>query len=461
MTLISSISGIRGTVGGEPGNNLTPVDIVRFASAYGTFIKAASKGRKKCRIVVGRDGRYSGEMISALASSVLNSMGIDVYDIGLTTTPTVEVSVTKLKAQGGIIFTASHNPAEWNAMKLLNNKGEFISKEEGDKILALSKSGKFKYSAWSSIGKVIDFPVMNTKHLNQVLSLKLVDKKAIKGRKFRIVVDGINSSGSIMVPRLLEMLGVSSADIKVINWKPNGKFAHNPEPLPGHLKGIVAAVKKHKADLGIVVDPDVDRLAFVCEDGSFFGEEYTLVAVADYVLKHNPGNTVSNLSSTKALKDVTEKYGKKYTASGVGEVNVVEAMKKTKAVIGGEGNGGVIYPALHYGRDALVGIALFLSHLAHEKCKMTQLRKKYPDYFVSKNKIELSPKLNFDAVVKKLVKDFKGNEINLSDGIRIDFTEGWVHLRKSNTEPVVRIYAEARKEKTAESLAGKLIPYLK
>lgn len=461
MTLLSSISGIRGTIGGEAGNNLTPVDIVRFTSAFGAFIKAANPGKRKCRVVTGRDGRISGEMITALAASVLNAMGIDVYDIGLTTTPTVGVSVPKLKAQGGIIFTASHNPEEWNALKLLNANGEFLAKTEGDKILAMANAGKFKYSAARSIGKVIDFPVMNTKHLNQILALKLVDKKAIKNRKFRVVVDAINSSGCIMVPRLLQMLGLASSEILVINWKPDGKFAHNPEPLPKHLKGIVAAVKKHNADLGIVVDPDVDRLAFICEDGSFFGEEYTLVAVADYILKHTPGNTVSNLSSTRALKEVTEKYGKKYTASGVGEVNVIEAMKKTKAVVGGEGNGGVIYPGIHYGRDALVGIALFLSHLAHENCKMTELRKKYPDYYVSKNKVALKPKLNFDAVVNNLVKDFKGNEFNLTDGIRIDLKEGWVHLRKSNTEPVVRIYAEARKQTVADGLANKIMAYLK
>jgi phosphomannomutase len=461
MTLISSISGIRGTIGGSPGNNLTPVDIVRFASAYATYIKKANPGKRKCRVVTGRDGRMSGEMISMLAATVLNSMGIDVYDIGLTTTPTVEVAVPMLNAQGGIIFTASHNPEEWNALKLLNEKGEFLSKKEGENILAVASAGKFKYSTSRSIGKIIDFPVMNTKHLKQVTDLKLVDKKAIKSRKFKVVVDGINSSGGIMVPRLLQMLGLQAEDIFVLNWKPDGRFAHNPEPLPGHLGEIVSAVKEKKADLGIVVDPDVDRLAFVCEDGSFFGEEYTLVAVADYVLSKTPGNTVSNLSSTRALKDVTEKYGKKYTASAVGEVNVVEAMKKTKAVIGGEGNGGIIYPAAHYGRDALVGVALFLSHLAQQKCKMTQLRKKYPDYFVSKNKVALSPKLNFEAIQKKLMQDFKGNEFNLSDGIRIDFKEGWVHLRKSNTEPIVRIYAEARNQKQADELAKKVVKYLK
>lgn len=461
MTLISSISGIRGTIGGVPGNNLTPVDIVRFTVAYATFIKNSNPGKRKYRVVTGRDGRMSGEMISMLAASVLNSMGIDVYDIGLTTTPTVEVAVPMLNAQGGIIFTASHNPEEWNALKLLNDKGEFIGKKEGEQILAAANAGKFRFATSRSIGKIIDYPVMNTKHLNQVVGMKLVDKKAIKSRKFRVVVDGINSSGGIMVPRLLQMLGVAAEDISVLNWKPDGRFNHNPEPLPEHLTDIVKAVKLKKADLGIVVDPDVDRLAFVCEDGSFFGEEYTLVAVADYVLSKTPGNTVSNLSSTRALKDITEKYGKKYTASAVGEVNVVEAMKKTKAVIGGEGNGGVIYPAAHYGRDALVGVALFLTHLAQQKCKMSQLRKKYPDYYVSKNKVALSPKLNFEAVKEKLMKDFKGNEFNLADGIRIDVKEGWVHLRKSNTEPIVRIYAEARKQKQADDLAKKVVKYLK
>ena len=461
MTLISSISGIRGTVGGLSGNNLTPIEIVRFTSAYGTFLKKANPGKRKCRVVIGRDGRMSGEMISMLAASVLNALGIDVYDIGLTTTPTVEVSVPKLKAEGGIIFTASHNPAEWNALKLLNSKGEFLNKEEGEKILAMANEGNFRYSNPRSIGKIIDFPVMNTKHLNQILALKLVDKKAIKASKFRIVVDGINSSGSIMVPRLLQMLGLNTSDILVLNWKPDGRFAHNPEPLPENLKDISTAVKKEKAHLGIVVDPDVDRLAFVCEDGSFFGEEYTLVAIADYVLKNQLGNTVSNLSSTRALKDVTEKYKKKYSASGVGEVNVIEAMKKTKAVIGGEGNGGVIYPELHYGRDALVGIALFLSHLAQQKCKISQLRKKYPDYYISKNKVNLNPKFSFDTIIKKLMKDFKGNEFNLSDGIRIDFKDSWVHLRKSNTEAVVRIYAEAPDKKVADNLAKKIMAYLK
>ncbi len=453
MTLIKSISGFRGTIGGVPDENLTPIDIVKFASAYGQWVKLNQTGKL---VIVGRDARISGKIVSELVVSTLLSMGLDVMDLGLSTTPTVEMAVKMEEAAGGIILTASHNPKQWNALKMLNSRGEFISGKEAEKVLEYAKEQTFEYADITSLGT---YSVNNDyiqKHIEEILKLPLVDVKAIKEKKFKIVVDAVNSTGGIAVPMLLKALGVSQ--IIELNCEPTGHFAHNPEPLPEHLTQLSSLVKNEKAHLGICVDPDVDRLALVGEDGAMFGEEYTLVAVADYILKNTKkGNTVSNLSSTRALKDVTEKAGGKYTASAVGEVNVVEKMKETKAVIGGEGNGGIIYPELHYGRDALVGIALFLTSLAKSGKTCTALRMSFPNYIISKNKVDLTKDIDADDVLNKIKEKYKKFEINTIDGVRIDFDEEWIHLRKSNTEPIIRIYAESKSETTARNLTMKII----
>jgi phosphomannomutase len=459
VTLIKSISGIRGTIGGKPDDALTPLDIVKYASAYGTWIlKNSPEG--KITVVIGRDARLSGEMLTKIVSGTLCGLGIDVVDLELSTTPTVELAVTELKAQGGIILTASHNPKQWNALKLLNNKGEFISEAAGQEILLLAQACDFNYAEATKLGSIsINHDFLNV-HIQKILDLPYVDIKAVKKANFSIVIDAINSSGGIAVPALLEKLGVKG--FTVIHGEPTGNFAHNPEPLPEHLSDLSSAVLKQKAHLGISVDPDVDRLAFVCEDGEMFGEEYTLVSVADYVLKQNKkGNTVSNLSSTRALRDVTELQGGVYSASAVGEVNVVQMMKETKAVIGGEGNGGIILPELHYGRDALVGIAIFLTHLAKYGKSASMLRKSYPGYFISKNKIELTPQIDVDKVLMDIEKKYSKQPINTVDGVKIEFDKEWVHLRKSNTEPIIRIYSESQTSSTAESLAKKIISDIK
>ena len=452
MTLIKSISGIRGTIGGAPGDNLTPPDVVKFASAYGNWVK---QSHKKATIIIGRDARLSGRMISNLVTSTLSSLGIDCIDLGLSTTPTVEVAVTELKAQGVIIITASHNPKQWNALKLLNERGEFISEADGAKLLEMAEKGTAAYADVNQLGKITERDDMLKVHIEKILKLPYVDVKAIKAKKFKVVVDAVNSSGGIAVPMLLDALGVETIKL---HCEPTGQFAHNPEPLPENLTDLSKAVTKNKAQLGISVDPDVDRLALVCEDGEMFGEEYTLVAVADYVLQQNKkGNTVSNLSSTRALRDITEKAGGKYSASAVGEVNVVTMMKETKAVIGGEGNGGVILPELHYGRDALVGIAIFLTHLAKYGKSASMLRKSYPDYYISKNKIELTPEINVDKILDKIRVKYKKQPVNTVDGVKIEFDREWVHLRKSNTEPIIRIYSESTSMTTADSLARKIM----
>jgi phosphomannomutase len=453
VTLIKSISGIRGTIGGKPGEALTPVDVVKFAAAFGTWVKA--RGGKK--IIIGRDARPSGEMVSQLVSSTLQGLGLNVVDLGLSTTPTVEIAVPIEKAGGGIILTASHNPVQWNALKLLNEKGEFISAEDGAEVLQLAQQDSFDFAPVTHLGSYTQNDTYIQKHINLILKHKLVDKRAIQNAKFKIVVDAVNSTGGIAVPLLLKALGVKK--IVPLYCEPDGKFAHNPEPLPEHLKKITSVVKKEKCHLGIVVDPDVDRLALIQEDGKPFGEEYTLVAVADYILKKKKGNTVSNLSSTRALRDVTEQAGGQYSAAAVGEVNVVNKMKAVKAVIGGEGNGGIIVPDFHYGRDALMGIALFLSHLAKSKLKASELRKSYPAYFISKNKIELTPQINVDDVLEKVKTKYAHENINTTDGVKIDFEKEkeWVHLRKSNTEPIIRIYAESQNEKKAAELAQRII----
>jgi phosphomannomutase len=452
VTLIKSISGIRGTIGGAPGNSLTPVDVVKFAAAFGTWVKKR-KGRK---VVIGRDARISGEMVSTLVASTLKGLGLDVIDVGLSTTPTVELAVMIEKAQGGIILTASHNPAQWNALKLLNEKGEFISAADGAEVLRLAEAEEFDFAPVEKLGRQTFNTTYIRRHIELILRHRLVDVKAIKKAKFKIAVDAVNSTGGIAVPQLLKELGVKVTEI---NCEPTGKFAHNPEPLPENITEISSVVKRSKLDLGIVVDPDVDRLAFVQEDGQPFGEEYTLVAIADYVLTRRKGNTVSNLSSTRALRDVTEKTGGKYTAAAVGEVNVVTAMKETKSVIGGEGNGGIIVPDFHYGRDAMIGIALFLTHLAKSKKKASELRAGYPQYFISKNKIELTPQIDVDKVLEEVKSRYKMEDINTADGVKIDFekTKEWVHLRKSNTEPIIRIYAESKSESSASQLAQKII----
>jgi len=452
MTLIKSISGFRGTIGGKPEENLTPIDIVKFASAYGWWIKQTMGGKL---VVVGRDARISGKIVSDLVCSTLLSIGIDVLDLGLSTTPTVEMAVKLENADGGIILTASHNPKQWNALKLLNNKGEFISAEEAQTVLNFVEEIAFEYADINALGKYSQNAHYIEKHIDEILKLSLVNVEAIKEKNYRIAVDGVNSTGAIAVPMLLKRLGVET--IFEINNEPNGNFAHNPEPLPENLSQLSALVKTEKANLGISVDPDVDRLAFVCEDGEMFGEEYTLVAVADYVLKNKIGNTVSNLSSTRALQDLTLKYGGEYNASAVGEVNVVELMKKTNAIIGGEGNGGIIYPELHYGRDALAGIALFLSHLATSNKTAVALKMTFPYYVISKNKVDLPSNLNADEVLEIIKEKYKKFKINTVDGVKIEFDDEWIHLRKSNTEPIIRIYAESKSENTARNLTMKII----
>lgn len=452
MALIKSISGIRGTIGGKPGDTLSPLDVVRFTAAYGTWLLKQSGNNKK--IVIGRDGRISGEMVQRLVVSTLNALGLDVVDLGLSTTPTVEMAVVFEKAAGGIILTASHNPKEWNALKLLNEKGEFISGTDGAAMLEIAAKDEYEFVHVDKLGSYSINEQALQQHIDAVLAYPLVDVAAIKKAKFSVVLDAINSTGAIAVPALLKLLGVKVA---VLNGEVTGRFAHNPEPLPEHLRELCNEVVKQNAHLGIAVDPDVDRLCFVGEDGSLFGEEYTLVAVADYVLKNRKGNTVSNMSSTRALKDITVKHGGTYTPSAVGEVNVVTKMKAVNAVIGGEGNGGIIVPDLHYGRDALIGIALFLTHLAKEKKSVKQLRNTYPDYFMSKNKIELTAGFDLKKIFDHIKKKYKQHPINTEDGLKIEFETDWVHLRTSNTEPIIRIYAESNSETVAANIAGKLI----
>jgi phosphomannomutase len=458
MTLIKSISGIRGTIGGQVGDGLNPLDIVRFTAAYATQIKAEKKTESN-KIVVGRDARISGQMVDQLVTGTLLGMGFDVVNIGLATTPTTELAVTMEKAAGGIILTASHNPKQWNALKLLNERGEFLNAQEGENVLKIATDESFTFAPVDELGKLTEELTYGKKHIESVLELGLVDKDAIKAANFKVAIDCVNSVGGIVIPQLLEALGVQQ--VEKLFCEPNGHFPHNPEPLPEHLTDISTAMKSSKADVGFVVDPDVDRLAIICEDGSMFGEEYTLVAVADYVLSHTLGNTVSNLSSTRALRDVTITRGGNYKAAAVGEVNVVTAMKNTNAVIGGEGNGGVIYPASHYGRDALVGIALFLTHLAKSKKTVSELRKTYPEYYISKNKIELTPEINVDEILLMIKDAYKQYEVNDIDGVKIDFPNGWVHLRKSNTEPIIRIYSEASTMEQAEAFATAIIQEIK
>lgn len=459
MALIKSISGIRGTIGGKISENLTPLDIVKFTSAYGTWLLNHTKPNAKISVVIGRDARISGGMVNALVSNTLIGLGIDVVDLGLSTTPTVELAVPLEFAQGGIIITASHNPKQWNALKLLDSKGEFVNAAVGKYILDIAKKDAYTYAKVENLGTYIQKNNYIQKHLQHILDLEMVDTKAIQKANFKIVVDAVNSTGGIFIPELLKRLGATCVKMYC---EPNGNFPHNPEPLKEHLTEISKKVIIEKADLGIVVDPDVDRLAIISEDGEMFGEEYTLVACADYILSRNGGgNTVSNLSSSRALKDITQKHNGKYTASAVGEVHVVAKMKDTKAIIGGEGNGGIIYPDSHYGRDALVGIALFLSHLAREKKKCSILRKKYPNYFMSKNKIELPKNLNVDTLLKKVATHYKNENIQTIDGVKIDFPEEWVHLRKSNTEPIIRIYTESSTQEKAENLAKEIINLLK
>jgi len=457
VALIKSISGIRGTIGGAAGEGLTPLDVVKYAAAFGTWVLDKTQNNT---IVIGRDARISGEMVSKLVAATLQGLGINVIDLGLSTTPTVEMAVPAKKAGGGIILTASHNPKQWNALKLLNDVGEFISDEDGKKVLHLGDTEAFNFAPVTKLGSYSMDDTFLQQHIDAILQLPLVDVQAIKAKNFRVVVDAVNSCGGFAVPMLLKELGVES--IEKLFCEPTGDFAHNPEPLPENLREIAKTMEKGSFDLGIVVDPDVDRLALVNEDGTMFGEEYTLVAVADYVLQQNGGgNTVSNLSSTRALRDVTEKAGGSYAAAAVGEVNVVTMMKETSAVIGGEGNGGIIYPELHYGRDSLVGIALFLSHLAKTGLTMTRLRASYPSYFISKNKIELTPEIDTDLVLKKMAKRYAKQPVNTIDGVKIEFNKEWVHLRKSNTEPIIRIYAESDSNATADHLANKIIADIK
>lgn len=458
MTLIKSISGIRGTIGGRVDQALTPIDAVKFAAAYGTWLKDKNPNQR-LKVVIGRDARISGQMISDLVVSTLVGLGIDVVNLNLSTTPTVEVAVPMENAQGGIILTASHNPKQWNALKLLNEKGEFISGKDGETILAIAAEERFDFAEVDDLGIVTNDESYMQKHIDAILALPLVDKKAIEAANFNVVVDAVNSTGGVFVPALLKQLGVTQ--ITEMYCEPTGHFPHNPEPLPEHLTDLSAKIKEIGAQVGITVDPDVDRLALVCEDGSMFGEEYTLVACADYVLKHTPGATVSNLSSTRALRDVTEAAGQTYAASAVGEVNVVVKMKELGAVIGGEGNGGIIYPELHYGRDSLVGIALFLSHLAHEKKTLTELRDSYPKYVISKNKIELTPEINVDDVLVKMAAKYANEEVDTTDGVKIYIGKEWVHLRKSNTEPIIRIYSESKNAEAADALAVRIIGDIK
>lgn len=458
MTLIKSISGIRGTIGGVQGDNLTPTDIVKFASAYAVWLKNKSK-KNHPKVVIGRDARISGPMVINLVNYTLVGMGIHVINLELSTTPTVEMEVVAQKADGGIIITASHNPKQWNALKLLNEKGEFISAADGQLLLDIAESSEMYYVDVDHLGTITHVNDAIERHIEKILHLPLVDQKAIENAQLKIVVDGVNSSGSIAVPQLLKALGVG--EIIILNEEPNGHFAHNPEPLPENLQDIAQKVKSTKADFGIVVDPDVDRLAFVNEDGSMFGEEYTLVAIADYILSHTPGNTVSNLSSSMALRDVTLAHKQSYNAAAVGEVNVVVKMKETHAVIGGEGNGGIIYPALHYGRDAMVGIALFLTHYVKKGMKLSELRNTYPQYVISKNKIELTPSIDVDHILAEIAKLYANYEISTIDGVKIDMQNEWIHLRKSNTEPIIRIYSESATEAQAEELAQKMIAQIK
>ena len=462
MTLIKSISGIRGTIGGVVGDNLTPVDAVKFASAYGTWIKQQAQPSNpttgKVTVVIGRDARISGPMIHNLVMNTLIGLGIDVIDLGLSTTPTVEIAVPLEKAQGGIILTASHNPKQWNALKLLNHKGEFLSGADGAQILSIAEAEAFDFSEVDDLGTVTVNDAYMDIHIDEVLQLPLVDAEAVAQRKYKVVVDAVNSSGGIIIPNLLEQMGV---EVVKLYCEPNGHFPHNPEPLKEHLGDICELVLREKADFGIVVDPDVDRLAFISNDGEIFGEEYTLVAIADYVLSKTPGNTVSNMSSSRALRDITTKHNGSYQASAVGEVNVVELMKSTQAIIGGEGNGGIIYPDLHYGRDSLVGVALFLTYLAQQELTVAQLRASYPQYYMSKNKIELTPSLDVDAILEAMTTKYQHENISTIDGVKIDFPSEWVHLRKSNTEPIIRIYTEAPSQAAADALALRIIDEIK
>lgn len=453
MTLIKSISGIRGTIGGHTGDTLNPLDIVKFTTAYATFIRRHTEGGSS-KIVVGRDARMSGEMVDAVVSGTLVGMGFDVINIGLASTPTTELAVTMSGADGGIIITASHNPRQWNALKLLNAKGEFLTAADGKEVLDIAEKEDFEYAEVDNIGKIIHDDSFDDRHVEAVLKLKLVDQDAIRNARFKVCMDTINSVGGIILPKLLDRLGV---EYKILNAEPTGNFSHNPEPLEKNLQGIMDEMRSGDYHLGIVVDPDVDRLAFICEDGRMFGEEYTLVSVADYVLEHTPGNTVSNLSSTRALRDVTERHGGIYTASAVGEVNVTTKMKEVGAVIGGEGNGGVIYPESHYGRDALVGIALFLSSLAHKGCKVSELRASFPEYFIAKNRIDLTPSTDVDAILVKVKEMYANEQVNDIDGVKIDFPDKWVHLRKSNTEPIIRVYSEAATMEDADAIGKKIM----
>ncbi len=453
MTLIKSISGIRGTIGGQTGDTLNPLDIVKFTTAYAMFIKKSTPNGSN-KIVVGRDARISGEMVKNVVCGTLMGVGYDVINIGPASTPTTELAVTMLGADGGIIITASHNPRQWNALKLLNDKGEFLTAADGSEVLAIAESEAFEYADVDHLGHYREDNSLDERHIDAVMALKLVDAEAVKKAGFNVCVDAINSVGGIVLPPLFDRLGVKYT---ILNGEPTGDFAHNPEPLEKNLGGIMSEMSTGKYDLGIVVDPDVDRLAFICEDGKMFGEEYTLVSVADYVLGHTPGNTVSNLSSTRALRDITEKHGGQYTAAAVGEVNVTTKMKEVNAVIGGEGNGGVIYPESHYGRDALVGIALFLSSLAHKGCKVSELRATYPEYCIAKNRIDLTPSTDIDAILAKVKEMYKDEQVNDIDGVKIDFADKWVHLRKSNTEPIIRVYSEAATMEAADELGKTLM----
>lgn len=457
MTLIKSISGIRGTIGGNVGDNLTPIDAVKFASAYGYWVKSQVE-KDEYRVVVGRDARISGEMMQQLVMNTLVGLGIHVIDLGLSTTPTVEMAVPMEHADGGIILTASHNPKQWNALKLLNEKGEFLNGEEGAKILEIAESNSIEFANVDDLGEITVNDAYIDLHIDEILDSKWVDVEAVKAANFKVVVDAVNSTGGIAIPRLLEAMGV---EVVKLYCEPNGQFPHNPEPLKEHLGDICKLVVEENADFGIVVDPDVDRLAFIDEKGNMFGEEYTLVAVADYILGKEKGNTVSNLSSSRALRDVTEKHGGTYQASAVGEVNVVTLMKETQAIIGGEGNGGIIFPEFHYGRDSLVGAALFLTHLAEKKITVSQLREEYPAYFMSKNKIQLTPELDVDAILVEMEKKYVNEEVSTVDGVKIDFPNNWVHLRKSNTEPIIRIYTEAKSQQEADDLANKIMMEIK
>ena len=460
MTLIKSISGIRGTIGGKVGDNLTPVDAVKFAAAYGTFLKVRNAGLKteKLTVVIGRDARNSGSMIQNLVQNTLIGLGINVIDLGLSTTPTVEIAVPMEKADGGIILTASHNPKQWNALKLLNEKGEFLSGKEGELILQIAESEAFDFAEVDDLGEINTNDSYMDIHIDEVLDLPLVDADLVKTKKYKVVVDAVNSTGGIIIPNLLEQMGV---EVVKLYCNPNGNFPHNPEPLKEHLGDICKLVVEEKADFGIVVDPDVDRLAFISNDGEMFGEEYTLVAIADYILSKTPGNTVSNMSSSRALRDITNKHNGSYQASAVGEVNVVELMKKTNAIIGGEGNGGIIYPELHYGRDSIVGAALFLTYLANQDKTVAELRASYPQYYMSKNKIELTPQIDVDGILVAMTEKYKSEDITTIDGVKIDFAENWVHLRKSNTEPIIRIYTEAQTQELADTLAFRIIDEIK